>query len=83
MQMEKPLVSILNTVGLILSLVGVVLLFRYGMPYEVRTGGEIRLILQSQDQDQIKLERRYDLLGGIGLFSIVVGTIFQIIATWV
>jgi hypothetical protein len=79
-------VAILNSVGLLLTLVGVVLLFRYGMPYQVRTGG-VRLIQfevgNPPDQKQIKLERRYDLLGWVGLICIVVGTVCQIITNWV
>jgi hypothetical protein len=31
-------VATLNSVGLVLALAGVLLLFRYGMPYQVRTG---------------------------------------------
>jgi hypothetical protein len=32
-------VGVPNIVGLLLALAGVLLLFRYGMPYELRTGG--------------------------------------------
>ena len=35
------------------------------------------------DQDQIRLERRYDVLGWVGVICIVVGTVCQIIANWV
>ena len=80
------MVAILNSVGLLLTIVGVLLLFRYGMPYQVRTGG-MKLIQfevgNSPDQKQIKRERRYDLLGWVGLICIVVGTVCQIIANWV
>ena len=33
--------ALLNVAGLLANLVGVVLLFRYGMPYRVRTGAQI------------------------------------------
>jgi hypothetical protein len=38
-------VAILNSVGPVLALAGVLLLFRFGMAYQVRTGGESRLLL--------------------------------------
>jgi hypothetical protein len=74
------MIATLNIAGLILALAGVLLLFGYGMPYQVRTGGrEVRWQGQP-NQDQIKLERRYDRLGWLGLVCIVVGTLCQIIA---
>ena len=80
------MVATLNIVGLILALAGVLLLFRYGMPFQTRTGG-VRLLQfeagNSRDQNQIKLERRYDRLGWLGLVLIVVGTVCQIIANLV
>src|SRR5262245_13268955 len=73
----------LNSVGLVLALAGVLLLFRYAMPYQVRTGGQQALGLETLDQDQIRLERRYDVLGWVGVICIVAGTVCQIIANWV
>jgi hypothetical protein len=65
--------------GLVLSLVGVVLLFRYGMPYRVRTRGQPIRVAISSDPRAAALERRYDILGWLGLLLIVLGTICQIV----
>jgi hypothetical protein len=65
--------------GLVLSLVGVVLLFRYGMPYRVRTRGQPIRVAISSDPRAATLERRYDILGWLGLLLIVLGTICQIV----
>jgi hypothetical protein len=74
-------VRTLNIVGVLLALAGVLLLFQYGMPYQIRTGGVIQFEADNpRDQNQIKLERRYDRLGWIGLICIVVGSVCQIIA---
>lgn len=75
-------VAILNSVGLLLALAGVLLLFRYGMPYQVRRGGASYLVLEGVDQQQIKLERRYDRFAWLGLIFIVVATVCQIVANW-
>jgi hypothetical protein len=69
-----------NILGLILSLVGVLLLFRYGMPYRVRTGGARVRTLQGTDEATRQEERRYNLLGWLGVALIVLGTISQIMA---
>ena len=74
------MVVTLNVVGLLLGLAGVLLLFRYGMPYQVRTGGYRTRIIAGQDQDRIRLERRYDRFGWVGVACIVAGTVCQIIA---
>jgi hypothetical protein len=60
-------------------LVGVVLLFRYGMPYRVRTRGQPIRVAISSDPRAATLERRYEMLGWLGLFLVVLGTICQII----
>ena len=58
-----------STVGLVISLIGVLLLFRYGMPYRV----------SSSDPREAMLERRYAMVGFLGLFLVVLGTICQIV----
>ncbi len=71
-----------NIVGLLFNLIGVLLLFRYGMPYRVQTGGDT-LILKSDRKDQptVRLEKRYRRIGWLGLVFIVIGTGFQIYAS--
>jgi hypothetical protein len=73
--------SVLNVFGLVANLSGVILLFRYGMPYRARTGGETVYIASgSANEDEIAAERRYDRLGWLGLILIVLGTAAQIAA---
>ncbi len=72
----------LNIAGLILNLIGVILLFRYGMPFRIRTEGKTAktVVLPSAGQT-MRAERRYDQLGWLGLVLIIVGTALQILAT--
>jgi hypothetical protein len=58
---------------------GVIVLFRYGMPYQVRTGGEIGISLDQVDEGAKVLEMEYDNLGLLGLGAVLIGTAFQII----
>ena len=68
-----------TSAGLVLSLVGVVLLFRYGMPYRVRTRRQPIRVAISSDPRAATLERRYEMLGWLALFLVVLGTICQIV----
>jgi hypothetical protein len=68
-----------STVGLVISLIGVLLLFRYGMPCRVRTGGSSMYVSSSSDPREAMLERRYAMVGFLGLFLVVLGTIRQIV----
>jgi hypothetical protein len=67
------LVEWISIVGLITNFVGVILLFRYGMPYRLRTGGD-SIILTRETPGAI----RYDRWGWIGLALIILGTLAQI-----
>jgi hypothetical protein len=73
---------VLNLIGLTLNLAGVLILFRYGMPFHVPTKGAVHLILEQTDQAEIELERRYEIYGYIGLIFLVVGTILQMAGAW-
>jgi hypothetical protein len=45
-----------SIIGLVLNLIGVIILFRYGMPYRVRTGGAQHLLLVGKDEGAKVLE---------------------------
>lgn len=69
----------INTFGLLFGLGGVVLLFRYGMPYRLRTNGKTtKTVLLPNADDTVRVERKYDRLGWLGLSLIVLGTVCQI-----
>ena len=63
-----------------MNLAGVILLFRYGMPYRVRSEGYSYLVTDNADKHEAATDKRYDLLGKLGLVLIVAGTGAQIVA---
>jgi hypothetical protein len=67
-----------NILGLILVLVGVLLLFLFGMPFRVRTRGTSALLLEGTDEKAKRAERIYAVLGWLGLILVVLGTLSQI-----
>jgi hypothetical protein len=71
----------LNIAGLVLSLIGVLILFRYGMPFAIPMHGYSMYVTEQADPATLRQETLYKVLGYIGLFSIVIGTAFQIVAS--
>ena len=70
--------AIFSIIGMTLNLIGVIVLFRYGMPYRVRTGGNIGRIIQQKDEGARVLDVEYHNFGLLGLGAVVIGTVFQI-----
>jgi hypothetical protein len=68
--------------GLVLNLMGVFLLFRYGMPYRVEVKGYSLLLEQDPTDEDVRLNRKYGQLGRLGLLFIVLGTVLQAVATF-
>lgn len=68
----------LAIIGLVTALGGVLILFRYGMPYHVESKGVVLLALEQTDHNEIKLEKRYRALGYVGLALVVTGTALQV-----
>lgn len=71
---------VFNLVGLALSLVGVLILFRWGMPFHVPTGGAIHLITEQADEKEKALEHIYTIIGYVGLTLLIAGTVLQMVA---
>lgn len=74
---------ILNTVGIVLSSIGVIILFYFGMPFHVPTGGSIGIAIEEINQDDVRIERRNAILGYLGLIMIIAGASIQIVAAWI
>ncbi|HTO14790.1 MAG TPA: hypothetical protein VLZ83_03425 [Edaphocola sp.] len=87
--------KILNTIGLLLGLVGVIIIFIWGPPQPALEEG-IGLGLEDntpinengktvkQHNDEIRQKRkRHNILSRVGLGLIFLGFLFQLFATWV
>ena len=75
--------KILTLFGLVLNPVGVIVLFLYVLPRRHRTGGITGQWERSEvDEAELKLERRWDLLSAIGLWSVIVGVALQGVGVW-
>jgi hypothetical protein len=72
----------INTIGLLFDLIGVLILFKYGLPSDVDKNGHIGLILEQEDEDEKNKWKKYNFRSKIGLGFISIGFIFQIISNY-
>ena len=70
--------QIVNCIGLTFDIVGVLILFKYGLPADVSKNGSIGLILEQTDKKAIDKWNKYNICSRIDLGLIIVGFLFQI-----
>ena len=73
--------DIINSFGLFLDIVGVVLLFKFGLPADVSKDGNVSLAW-GKDEDEAKKWERYKCLSWIALCCLVFGFSLQIVSNF-
>ncbi len=71
------LAKIVNCIGLIYDLVGVLIIWKYGLPPAVNRSGSIGLKVGVNEKEQ-KKAKNYDVLSFLGMELICLGFIWQI-----
>lgn len=80
--------EIVNSIGLFLDIVGVSLLFKFGLPAEVKRDGSSGIHFwaivdeNAKESEQAKA-KRYDQISYVALSLIVFGFVLQIISNWI
>jgi hypothetical protein len=69
--------------GMGLNLIGLLMLFRFGMPYKTRSSGAVLLAAEQVDEAEKRREGWYSMWGRFGLWIAVLGTLLQIWSTGV
>lgn len=62
----------------VLGFLGTLLLFFYGIPKQIDTGGAISIVCDGVDQEEQKKIERYKFLGNLGLWLIAVGFLMNL-----
>ena len=68
----------INTIGLIIDIIGIILLFKFGLPSEVSKTGDVLLLLEETNESEKRKWIRYNTWSKIGLGLIIIGFLFQI-----
>jgi hypothetical protein len=72
----------ISVAGVLISLVGFLILFYYGMPFRVPTGGVTYIITQQINEEEKKIDRRYKMFGFLDFLLAVVGGLMQAYGSW-
>jgi hypothetical protein len=71
--------KLIAIIGLTVNAIGVLLLFRFGMPFRIEMKGKNMVVAGQTDSKEVEREQTYRLLGYVGLAAIIFGTLLQII----
>ena len=82
-QTQMPTSHLINSIGLVLDIVGVVIIWRYGLPEPLSREGAIYIIAEQSDRAEKLKAARYDLLSKIGLFLVLAGFALQLASNFV
>jgi hypothetical protein len=71
-----------SVLGVLVSLIGFLILFRYGMPSRVRSEGVTYIITEQVDEKEKQIDRRYEVFGYAGLLLALIGGLMQAYGSW-
>ncbi len=74
--------TIVNCLGLVLDIAGVVMVWRYGLPEALSREGAQYIITEQTDQAEKAKAARFDLLSKIGLALIIGGFGLQLLSNF-
>jgi hypothetical protein len=72
--------SLLNIIGLSFDIIGVIMLFKYGLPTDLNKSGATYKALEQIDKDAIIKYQKYDRYSKLALVIIIIGFLFQIMS---
>lgn len=72
----------LNIWGLLANAAGVIILFRFAMPYRISSEGGESIVTEGVAAAEARRDTIYRWLGYLGLALVVIGTLLQLKANW-
>lgn len=68
----------LNSIGLIFDIIGVLMLFKYGLPNDLNPKGYVYMAFEETDHEGIKKYKHYKSMSYLALSIILIGFTLQI-----
>ncbi len=75
--------NVLNSLGLIIDIIGVILIFCYGISPMLDVNGSVYFVSEQVDEDEKKKAMKYKSLSRLGLMMVIVGFILQLISNFI
>jgi hypothetical protein len=73
----------INSLGLLLDIVGAILIFKFGLPEPISREGYVHLILEQTDEQEKQKALNYDRWSKLGLSSLILGFCLQLVSNFV
>jgi len=73
----------LNTLGLIFDIIGVLLLFKFGLTANPSKEGAMNFVFEGVDEKIARKWRKYNFFSILGIILVIVGFILQIISNYI
>lgn len=74
---------IINSLGLVLDIVGALSLFFFGLPPKIDPDGHIYIVTGGIDQEEVEKSKKYKFCSYLGIGFLLVGFIFQLIGNFI
>jgi hypothetical protein len=74
--------TVVNSIGLVFDIAGVVMVWRYGLPQTLSREGVQYIITEQTDEAEKAKAARFDLLSRIGLILIIGGFALQLLSNF-
>lgn len=75
--------SLLNSIGLVLGMIGVGLVFFYGISPMIDSDGAVFMIAEHEDENEKKRAKKYNCLSRLGLILIFIGFVLQLSSNFI
>ena len=75
--------SLINSVGLVLDIIGAVLLWRYGLPESISRDGLEIVITSKVNENEKAKAKKYDCWSKIGLSFLIAGFVLQLVSNFI
>jgi hypothetical protein len=70
-----------GTLGLVLDIIGVLLIYLYGIPNDLNAKGLIYKVCEGTDEDEVKKYKKCKRRSDFGLILVLIGFVFQLISS--
>lgn len=75
--------TVLSSIGLVMDMIGVLLLWKFGLPEPISRKGHVNLISEKSDQTEIAKAKVYDRLAFVAVSLLLLGFALQLLSNFV
>jgi hypothetical protein len=74
--------NVFSSIGLIIDIIGVIFLFKFGLPSDISIGGfELREELETEERERLSRNKKIKKMANIGLVCLILGFILQLVGS--